>query len=250
MASQRDSRQFETSREAKQADSRYIKMNYIFRGIYWYHWTGRSQFLGRRHALVHWMHDLGATFNLCPASVHSAVYLLDNIMDNLNCLLFWFQYILEYWWLWSIVEQATVHITAIACLMIASKNEEAEVDIPCLADVIKRTGNAFRKQDIISMEISILDYYAWHGPLQNKNTNNFISFYLFSELGCSCYVYCVLFGAITHGNRCNATSAWSTRRWNEIFHQRAHRVFHRSCSWEFDEFHFKNPDHFNNFLVK
>ena len=47
----------------------------------------------------------------------------------------------------------------------AAKCEEAELNIPRIDDVVVRTGNTFRKRDIIAMEIKILDFFAWHGVL-------------------------------------------------------------------------------------
>lgn len=105
---------------------------------------GASPFLARRYLLVDWIHDLGAAFKLHPATVHSAIYLIDTLMDQLS------------------MDQGSVHISAIACLLISAKCEEAELDVPRVEEVISRTGNTFRKRDIIETEISILDYYAWH----------------------------------------------------------------------------------------
>ena len=44
-----------------------------------------------------------------------------------------------------------------------AKCEEAELNIPRIEDVIVRTGNTFRKRDLIAAEIKILDHFHWHG---------------------------------------------------------------------------------------
>ena len=46
--------------------------------------TGHSHFLPRRHLLVDWLHDLGKAFKLHVTTVHSSVYLIDTLMDQID----------------------------------------------------------------------------------------------------------------------------------------------------------------------
>lgn len=56
-----------------------------------------------------------------------------------------------------------LYLTALACLLIAAKMEEQEIDIPSLSSLITTSGEALSAKDLQIMEFIVLEAWQWNG---------------------------------------------------------------------------------------
>uniref|UniRef100_A0A1B0AE07 Cyclin-like domain-containing protein n=1 Tax=Glossina pallidipes TaxID=7398 RepID=A0A1B0AE07_GLOPL len=98
----------------------------------------RSQQCHFRPMLLKLIKDACDCYNLCRITLHLAVYLLDCFMDM------------------HTVQVDRLNLTVLACLMIAAKIEEAEMDMPRFADLNSLVGDMYTLDEFKTIECKIL----------------------------------------------------------------------------------------------
>ncbi|XP_068165895.1 cyclin-J-like [Antennarius striatus] len=102
-------------------------------------------------------------FGLCPTARHLAVYLLDLFMDSFD------------------VTVQQLHTVSFSCLLLASKFEDREEQVPRLDDLVSLNLVSSRnlvltKKDLHHMELFLLENFNWN--LNLPTAAHFIEYYL------------------------------------------------------------------------
>ncbi|KAL9910855.1 cyclin J [Glossina fuscipes fuscipes] len=98
----------------------------------------RSQQCHFRPMLLKLIKDACDCYNLCRITLHLAVYLLDCFMDM------------------HTVQVDRLNLTVLACLMIAAKIEEAEMDMPRFAHLNNLVGDIYTLDEFKTIECKVL----------------------------------------------------------------------------------------------
>ena len=117
----------------------------------------KSEYVKYRRILVDWLADIQLKFHLQPHTTHVAVMYMDRIMQT------------------CAVPRDSLQIVSLVCLLIASKYEEREIDVPTIdmlvqelktSDVTSSKENQAKEEQrlrkhIVQIEIMILNRLKW-----------------------------------------------------------------------------------------
>ncbi|XP_075162122.1 cyclin J isoform X2 [Haematobia irritans] len=98
----------------------------------------RSLHIGCRPSLIQLMKVASEKHKLARTTLHLGIYLLDCFMDNSN------------------VRSEKLKLTAMTCLILAAKIEEADVDMPKFGDLNKLMDKCYSLQELKSIEVKVL----------------------------------------------------------------------------------------------
>lgn len=96
-----------------------------------------------RRVLVDWMCELGEVFRIQKTTMHVAIGYLDRILQDVS------------------VSRARLQLVALCCLLIATKYEEAEENVPSVRVLAEYTNNTYQPSMIHQMEIMVLTRLSW-----------------------------------------------------------------------------------------
>ncbi|XP_033113444.1 cyclin-J-like [Anneissia japonica] len=104
---------------------------------------GNSPQLGLRRFLVDWLAIISEKYELAPYTLHLSIYCMDRFMDKYD------------------IKEATLHLVALSCLVIATKYEEKEDKVIHLCNFNSCAYEPDKKGDYLKMELLLLDFFSW-----------------------------------------------------------------------------------------
>eukprot|EP00066_Takifugu_rubripes_P019742 XP_011609008.1 PREDICTED: cyclin-J-like protein [Takifugu rubripes] len=130
-------------------------------------YRGHSPQIGMRRYFADLLAILSNRYQLCPTARHLAVYLLDLFMDHYD------------------VAVKQLYVTALTCLLLASKFEEKEDRVPKLEQLnslgfMCSLNLVLNKKDLIKMELLLLETFDWN--LCMPTAAHFIDYYLHASV--------------------------------------------------------------------
>lgn len=117
-----------------------------------------STYLKYRKIVIEWMIDVCDYFNLHPTTTHAAIAYLDRLQPNEKHSRFEWQ------------------MLAICCILISSKYNESESDVPDLATLEEITQQQISNDAVLNYELWALQRIGW--TLSARTSTAFISSYL------------------------------------------------------------------------
>lgn len=106
---------------------------------------GSSRLLSSRRYIVDWLAAIWEEKKLSTMTRHLAITLLDFLMDGMD------------------IDQKQLNLIAVACLLVASKFEEAEINIPRAKDLNTHLpGTGFTNYQYMQAELIILKFFDWN----------------------------------------------------------------------------------------
>ncbi|XP_064630907.1 cyclin-J-like isoform X2 [Lineus longissimus] len=107
-------------------------------------YLAQSPQLHQRRYLVDWAAEICDQFSLCYTTRHLAIHLLDFFMDNF------------------FIDLDRIFLVVLGCILVASKYEEKEVDIPRWPQLNNYIHNStFTGLEFVQMEITLLTFFKW-----------------------------------------------------------------------------------------
>ncbi|XP_055599280.1 cyclin-J [Uranotaenia lowii] len=97
-----------------------------------------------REAMVNFIRSVGEYEQLLRATVHLAIYLVDTFMDNHN------------------ITDNRLNLVALSCILLASKIEENEPNIPSLSSLNELVHNQYPTSDYAVLEVVLLKFFNWN----------------------------------------------------------------------------------------
>ncbi|XP_074958196.1 cyclin-J-like protein [Phalacrocorax aristotelis] len=131
-------------------------------------YKAQSPQIGMRRYFIDLLTVLSNHFNLCPTAQHLAIYLLDLFMDRYD------------------IPVKQLHIISFACLLLASKFEEKEDQVPKLEHLnnlayMCSVNVVLNKKDLLRMEVLLLESFNWNLCLPTPA--HYVDYYLSASIG-------------------------------------------------------------------
>jgi len=104
----------------------------------------QSPQISKRRHLVDWTSIVAEKLKLTSCTVHLAIKILDYFMDGHD------------------IQDPQLYLVCLGSLLLASKVEEKESNVPKCSELNAFTKNQFPLSDFISLEIVILKYFNWN----------------------------------------------------------------------------------------
>lgn len=104
----------------------------------------QSPQMDKRRHLVDWTSVVAEKLNLTSCTVHLAIKILDFFMDGHD------------------IQDPQLYLVCLGALLLASKMEEKDSNVPKCSEMNAFTKNRFPLSDFISLEIVILKYFNWN----------------------------------------------------------------------------------------
>ncbi|KAF0290549.1 Cyclin-J [Amphibalanus amphitrite] len=123
----------------------------------------RSPQLGERRRLVDMLRLVGERLQLGNTSVHLAVRLLDLFMDNHR------------------VEVAHLSLVALGCLLLATKFEDRDLNVPHVPELHRLVPHCYPLRDYRAVEAILLEFFSWN--LSLVTVAHFVEFLATRVLG-------------------------------------------------------------------
>eukprot|EP00357_Protocruzia_adherens_P018599 CAMPEP_0114991358 /NCGR_PEP_ID=MMETSP0216-20121206/11322_1 /TAXON_ID=223996 /ORGANISM="Protocruzia adherens, Strain Boccale" /LENGTH=423 /DNA_ID=CAMNT_0002354665 /DNA_START=91 /DNA_END=1362 /DNA_ORIENTATION=+ len=111
-----------------------------------------------RRILVDWMCEFGEDLKLSNRTIHTAVGYLDTILSSKS------------------IPRQQLQLYAICCILLASKFEEIEDDVPSLRTLYRCSNGAFNVQTIRETEIVLAQLLGW--KIKSTTPIHYIDFFL------------------------------------------------------------------------
>ncbi|XP_058819537.1 cyclin-J [Topomyia yanbarensis] len=116
-----------------------------------------------REAIVNLIRSVGECEKLRRSTVHLAIYMIDAFMDNHN------------------ITDNRLNLVALSCVILASKIEENEPNIPSMAGMNAVVRNQYASSDYNVLEVLLLKFFNWH--LIIPTTATFVEYWLLNIVG-------------------------------------------------------------------
>ena len=124
--------------------------------------ASQAKYLKHRRTIVDWMCEVGEEYHLSALTIHCAVRYLDRLLGEAD------------------VPKNQLQLVAMACILVASKYEEAEDVIPTLIELNECSNNAYSLDSIKEMEVCVLRSLNW--CLTIINPIHFLHYFLASGI--------------------------------------------------------------------
>ena len=117
----------------------------------------QAKYLRHRRIIVDWMCEVGEEYKLAALTTHNAVRYLDRVLGATD------------------VPKNRLQLVAMACVLVASKVEEAEEVTPTLAELNECSNHAYSTEALKEMEVAVLRALGW--ALTVVNPIHFLHFF-------------------------------------------------------------------------
>jgi len=121
------------------------------------HNSSQAKYLRHRRIIVDWMCEVGEEYKLAALTIHNGVRYLDRVLGVTD------------------VPKNRLQLVAMACVLVASKAEEAEDVTPTLAELNECSNHAYTSDMLKDMEVAVLRALSW--SLMCVNPIHFLHFF-------------------------------------------------------------------------
>lgn len=123
-----------------------------------------------REVMVNFIRSVGEYEHLRRTTIHLAIYMLDAFMDNHN------------------ISDNRLNLVALTCILLASKIEENEPNVPSLSKLNELVQNQYPIADFTVLEVLLLKFFNWHLIIPTLAT--FVEYWLLYIIKASDFAGC------------------------------------------------------------